>query len=119
VQTLEISLGAAHALELDYLLGSTTGASPGTPAGDGVTLPLNLDSYFLHTLATPNIAPLSGSLGTLNALGKATAQFTLPPALDPALVGLTVNHAAVSFTIGPLGATMTAATDPAPVTLTP
>lgn len=119
VQSLDIAMGSSHASELYYLLGSTSGTTPGTYAGDGVTVPLNLDSYFLHTLANPNTAPLTNSVGSLDANGQATALFTLPPALDPALVGMTVHHAAVTFGIGPMGATITGATDAAPLTLAP
>ena len=107
-----------HALELYLLLGSVSGTTPGTYAGDGVILPLNLDTYFLRTLTAPNTAPLAGSLGSLDAQGRATATFTLPAGPDAPIVGMTVNHAAVSFTVG-MGVTMTAATDAASLTLLP
>lgn len=118
-QTLNINLGTAHALELYLMLGNFSGTAPGTPAGNGFLLPLNVDSYFLQTLSAPNTPPLSGSFGSLDAQGRASATFTLPAGLTPAIVGLTVNHAAVSFTVGGSGATVTAATDAASLTLTP
>ena len=77
------------------LLGSTSGTSPGTPTG-GFVVPLNLDSYLLHTLLSPNTAPLATSFGVLppsGIIGGSVVSFTLPPAFDPSLVGMTVHHA--------------------------
>ena len=115
VQTVNISMGAAHAGELYLLLGSTSGTAPGTPAGAGYTLPLNTDSYLLWTLANANGAPLANSFGALDAAGKATSTFTLPAGFDPTLVGITIHHAAVVFDPIPT-LTVTGVTDAAPVT---
>ena len=98
-QTITLSAGASHALDLYFLFGSLSGTQPGLPV-DGLTLPLNLDPYFLHTATYPNSPPLTGSFGVLSPAlpgpgGKATATFTLPPNLDPLLVGQTVHHAFV------------------------
>ena len=116
VQTLAIDLGATHASELYLLLGSTSGTTPGTTTG-AVELPLVLDPYFIYTLTNPNSMPLGSSFGVLDGLGKATATFTLPPAFAPSLIGATIHHAAVSFT---LGATpnVTEATNAAPLDFT-
>jgi hypothetical protein len=103
VQQLALDAGAAHAGKLYFVLGSLSGSSPGF-VFDGLTIPLNVDDYFLLTLTRPGASPLSSSLGVLSASGTATASLTLPQ-LGPAAVGLRVHHAAVAgpfFTYGPL-----------------
>lgn len=47
------------------------------------------------TLSSPNVAPLSGSLGVLDPDGSATATFALPPGSTLFLPGTLVHHAYV------------------------
>lgn len=90
-QTLSLTAGPAHAGDVHLLLGSFTGTA-GFDLG-GLLVPLDVDLYFLHTLAHPNAPPLAGSLGFLDGAGAATATLTLPAGLDPSLAGLTFYHA--------------------------
>jgi uncharacterized membrane protein len=100
-QTLTLKAGASRAGFVYMILGSTTGTAPGFPV-DGLVLPVNVDSYFLYTLLTPNGPVLSNSLGVLDMNGEATATFNLPTGLSPSLAGITVFHAfaALSGTSG-------------------
>ncbi len=67
------------------LLGSLSGAFPGTPL-PGDLLPLNPDLFTWTALANP--ALLSGALGVLDKKGNAQAVLKLKgPALPPALLG--------------------------------
>ncbi len=95
---LMIDAGAFHAGRPYWLLGSASGTTPGIDVGSGLTLPLQPDGYFLYTLAAPNAPPLSGSIGLLDAAGRATTVFELPPPaqIPPNLVGLTLQHAWVT-----------------------
>ena len=90
-QTMTASVGTAGAGNLFFVLGSLTGTSPGTPLGGGFVLPLNFDGYTATTLR-PNSGTLTNSLGLFSAAGIGATAFAVPP-LDPALVGLTFNHA--------------------------
>jgi hypothetical protein len=95
------TLTAPQSLDLYLLLGTTSGTSPGIQSG-GFTVPLNADSYLLHTAIQPNIAPLTNSFSVLlpsasGTGGEATAMFSLPPSFSPALVGLTLHHAYVTI----------------------
>lgn len=103
----EVSLltGGVHDLTVDvgpqpgptwYLvLGSASGTAPGLPLGAYV-LPLNPDAWFTYTLSHANQVPLTGSFGPLDAGGAATApEIEVPFALDPALAGTTLHHAAL------------------------
>ena len=97
--TQTFALNAPVTFGLYLLLGTASGSSPGTPSG-GYVIPLNVDTYLLHTLLTPNAAPLAGSFGVLTSSGgsgTATASFSLPPAFNPVLVGLTLHHAYVTI----------------------
>lgn len=104
----------AHASAPYWLLGSLSGRRLGLSLG-GINLPLNPDAYMLHTLFYPNMAPLSGSFGVLDAKGNAQASFTLPAGLPPALVGLTFDHAYVVLQ----GWTPVFASNAVPVTIVP
>lgn len=104
-QELRLAAGAARAGHVYLLLGSISGTSPGVPL-DSFVMPLNFDIYTSLTLNTPNSSFLPGSLGFLDANGRASAAFTLPPAV-PVAGPLDVHHAfftldlatfAVSFT---------------------
>ena len=82
---------------LYFLAGTTSGTTPGLPFG-GVTVPLNVDAYTNFTLANPNSAPLTASLGSLDATGGAQARFDLPGGLaSPTLAGTTLHHAYVTL----------------------
>jgi hypothetical protein len=91
-QPLCINAGPAHAGKLYWTLGSLAGTSPGFALG-GLQVPLNYDVYTQFTLLHPNLAPLTNGFGVLDASGRASAQFSLPPGIAPTLVGLVVNHA--------------------------
>lgn len=94
--TFELEAGEASFFGLYLLLGSLSGTSPGLVVDDEL-LALNPDAYFWSTLALPNTPPLSSSLGLLGPGGVATATFTLPPASNPALAGLSAHHAFLVF----------------------
>jgi hypothetical protein len=91
---LQLDVGAKFAQHLYLILGSALGTAPGIPLGNGETLPLQPDFYFFLTLQHANVWPMSNSLGTLDAEGRAVATFDLAPGAT-ALAGLTLSHAAV------------------------
>ncbi len=100
-QTLSVSAGGTQTLQLDAsaknvglpygLFGTISGSTPGVALGP-YNLPLTLDVYFTITLTSPT-PELSGSIGILNVNGQATATFSLPSSSNPALAGLTLEHA--------------------------
>ena len=96
-QTIDITLESAHGGEFYILVSSQTTASPGTPIGGGVLLPLVIDPVLLWTLTHPNTPPYHDTFGPLDAIGHARAGIELPPGSSPTLVGLTLHHAAVSL----------------------
>jgi hypothetical protein len=114
-QTLSLDAGPTHAGELYLVLGSLSGWSPGIPAGS-LNLPLNLDAYLLLTLQSPNSPPLSGSLGFLNAQGKATCTVSLPAGSSSSLAGTLAFHAGVALN-GAFAPTFTS--NPVPLSLVP
>ena len=92
-QVLSLDAGTALAHAPYLVLGSLSGSAPGFVYG-GVSVPLNVpDAYFDLALGAPNAPPLTNSFGVLDATGSATAAFTLPPGLPPALIGLQFQHA--------------------------
>lgn len=112
-QTLRTNAGAGQAGNLYLMLGSASGTGPGIPV-DGLTLPLNLDSYLLHALTAPNTPPLSGSLGILSTSGVTLTQFTIPPGLSSSFAGLTLHHASAVIGAGPV---VSFVTNAVPITL--
>lgn len=116
-QTLRIDAGWLHSTDVYLVLGSASGTSPGLSVGGGWVLPLNSDAYLDHTLANPDSAPLTGSLGVLSSAGSAVASFTLPSSSDPGLVGLVAHHA--FLTLGTSGPTVTLASNSQPVIVGP
>lgn len=94
VQNLALDAGSDHAGNTYLVLGSRSGTAPGVPL-DGVTVPLVLDGYTLNTIAGANGAVFQNTLGVLGGCGRAQASLAVPAGLDPALVGVTLNHAAV------------------------
>ena len=89
-----LDAGATHRGRNYALLGSTTGTSPGQ-SGYGIHLPLNDGAYFQMTLNRSTLGIFSGFRGRLGADGKAAAALTVPAGSNPALAGLTVDHAFV------------------------
>ena len=108
VHALGLDAGPAHAGETYLVLGSLTGTEPGV-AVDGLVLPLAIDAWFLFTLGNPNAPPYAGSLGALDAQGRATATLTLPPGVAgaAALAGQTLYHAFLTIDFGALAVAYT------------
>ncbi len=97
-QNWTLDAGLANGGRNYWVFGSFGGTSPGTPFGL-VALPLNTpDAWFNFTLTHPNMPPLVDSFGTLSGTGTANAKISIPPASNPGLAGLTVNHA---YLLGP------------------
>lgn len=82
---LDLAAGPPQALRGYFVLGSISGTSPGIPLPGGPTLPLNWDAFTLITLQMANSPSFVNTFGTLDAVGRGTAQFWVPPG---ALVGL-------------------------------
>lgn len=114
-QDLQLDAGAVHAGEVYLLLGTLGATEPGIPL-DGLVLPLAVDDYLLYVLANPNTAPLSSSLGVLDAAGQASASFTVPFGTSLLHSGTLLHHAFVCF--GGTGPAVFAS-NPVPVTLIP
>ncbi len=113
-QTLDMTFGSAHAGELYFLVSSTATASPGTPIGGGVLLPLAIDPVLVWTLTHPNTPPYDDNFGTLDSIGHARARLILPPGSPPSYAGVTLRHAAVAIhpvTLVPTTVTNTAFVD--------
>lgn len=95
-QILRLEAGAQHAGRRYWLFGSHSGTAPGV-AVHGLVLPLVWDGYLDQTLLAPNTAPLFGSLGYLDAAGRARAEFRVPVGTSTALAGLRLWHAYLVF----------------------
>lgn len=115
---LAIDFGAGQADDWYLVLGSFAGTSPGV-LFDGVTIPLNVDAYWGYTLITPNAPPYTGSLGILDADGRASASLDLPPGLGGALVGATLHHSAITIALAPGLLSVASASNPAALQLVP
>jgi len=96
-QNLVLDLGPASAGNGFIVLGSRRHGVPGLVGGPELVLPLQLDDYFLFTLAGGGAPALGGFVGVLDAAGRATATIAVPPGhpIATALVGQRLFHAAV------------------------
>ncbi len=94
-QDWSLDFGAQHGGR-GYVVAGSFGTSPGTSLG-GLHIPLNPDAWFDATLDAANSSFLPGSLGRLDAAGRASAALVLPPWNDPGLVGVELFHAAIVF----------------------
>ena len=99
-QNWTIDAGPANAGLTYLVLGSATGTAPGTTVS-GYPLRLNVDTYTLYTLKSPNTIVLQNSLGLLDGAGQATGAFNVPMGADPSLVGLKLDHAFVVIELIP------------------
>ncbi|QDU83035.1 hypothetical protein Pla163_01310 [Planctomycetes bacterium Pla163] len=98
---LLLRAGPARAGDAYALLGSMSGTAPGTTDPvSGFTLPLVFDAYTDLIVNTGGRGVLSPWQGVLDGNGAADATLVVPPAIDPALVGLALHHAyfTVKFT---------------------
>jgi hypothetical protein len=92
-QSFQLGACASHAGDIYVFAGSASGTSPGFALG-GVSVPLNLDAYFVFTASNLGAPPLNAGLGILDAFGRADAAFQLPAGvLQPALAGVVLHHA--------------------------
>ncbi|MEM7311485.1 MAG: DUF1028 domain-containing protein [Planctomycetota bacterium] len=99
-----LNLGNGSSGHPYVLLGSISGTDPGISLGAGLVLPLN-DDWFLHCTQTKaGSTVLPGSIGVLDAGGRAEARFVAGPGLLSELVGLRIDWAAVDYA-GPLAVT--------------
>ena len=89
-QNLGLHPGACHASDQFLLLGTMSGAVKGFPVSPFL-IPLNLDAFFLATLAA---APLNTFL---DSTGNGSASVVVPPGSDPLLAGTTVHRAFLVF----------------------
>jgi hypothetical protein len=96
-QILRLQANPDDAGKAFHILGSLSGTTPGVPIGGGLVLPLNLDPYLWLTAAHPDLAPVSPSVGWLDASSHAAAAFILPRGLPASLAGTTLHHAFVRF----------------------
>ena len=93
---LVLNMGAANAGQPYLLLASGSGTTPGTPF-QGITVPLNDDWLYQLTLTAPNTGTLQATSGTLDANGRATAEFLPTPGFLAPFTGGTVHWAAVQL----------------------
>ncbi|QDU66033.1 alpha/beta hydrolase-fold protein [Engelhardtia mirabilis] len=115
-QAMSLWAGDDQAGHFYVILGSLSGDSPGTQFGP-LSIPLNFDAYFNYTLTSPYSGPVSPAFSVLDANGRASATFGVPPGTDPALAGLTVHHA--FLTINPVGVSVEVVSNAVSVDLLP
>lgn len=97
-----------HAGRAYFLLGSASGVAPGQTLA-GVHVPLNDDAFFQLTRTQAGSSLLPGSLGVLDAAGRASCEFAPPPGFLTPYVGGELDWAAMIFdasgnvVLGPVG----------------
>ncbi len=97
VINFNLDAGPSQALNGYWIFGSITGTSPGIDLGL-VNLPLNPDVYFDLTLSSPVLKGIFKRYRKfLDVDGKSFASFTIPPASDPTLAGITAYHAYITY----------------------
>ncbi len=98
-QPLTLTPGPLYEGCLYWMLGSLDGTDPGFWLS-GHHVDLNEDAYLSSSMAHPNVPPLEDGVGFLDEHGEATAHLVVPPASDPALVGITAHHAYLVIDLG-------------------
>lgn len=78
-----------------YIMGASLSTSPGTPLGDGRTVPLTSDFVFDLSVYFPSMVGLTDSVGTLNTVGNGLAMWTVPD--YDYLVGQTVYFSFITL----------------------
>ena len=92
----DLVAGASFAGDALLLLGSHSGTSPGFNV-QGRNVPLNLDGYLRYLLSVPVGPYHSGNYGRLDALGRTTSSFVIPPGVAAGFAGAKLDHAYVMF----------------------
>jgi hypothetical protein len=87
-----LEAGLANANRPYWVLGTFAGTTPGLTLAGGTHIPLNPSLYLSFTIARPNTAVLSNSLGLLNGNGHGAATFNLPH-VPAQTAGLVLHHA--------------------------
>lgn len=91
---LVVDRGAGDAGRPYRVLASASGTSPGTSVG-GTAVGLNRDRLFEFTLAWPGGPPFMGSVGLLDAGGRAEPRLDLGPGTLTGLIGGTLHFVAL------------------------
>ncbi|MFN0244692.1 MAG: DUF1028 domain-containing protein [Planctomycetota bacterium] len=89
-----LNLGAAHASAGYHVLGSASGTVPGI-VFQGQAVPLNCDTLLRASVGQANNLRFQGTLGVLDASGRAEARFVASPGLMQFYVGRRMDWAAV------------------------
>lgn len=116
-QQLWLLGGAERAGQAHLILGSLAGTGPGLPLAPDVVLPLAVDLYFSLGLMQGGAPPVNNAFGQLDALGRSSASFNLPPGSPSSFAGTTANHAWIALDY--LTGTITLASKAVPVALVP
>ena len=91
VQRLSLQAGIQNANRTFLFVGSLSGSLPGVVI-DGLTVPINIDSYTQYLFNLPPDSLLLPLVGQLDDQGRAKAQVTVPPGLLPTTPGLHLTH---------------------------
>jgi hypothetical protein len=97
---IQFDVGPAGAGNVYLAIASLSGAAPGFVWQPGFPVPLNVDAVTTLLAADPNGFVLGNGLGNFDALGRATATFTLPPQVFTFLAGLPMWWSFISQTPG-------------------
>lgn len=115
LQKLRLRPGLEHVGETHFVLGSLSGPGVGPPLGGGLSLPFAVDAYTRLIVLDAAASPVQGAVGLIGPNGQAQASVVVPPNSDPALAGLSLQHAYVSLDSG----VPRFVSDPVPLSLTP
>ena len=107
-----IDFGPSQAGAGYLMLGSLSGISPGF-SFTGVTLPLNPDFYLEFLALNPN-SLITPSVGTLDAVGRATPVLSFPPGAVPSVLAGSIFDHACALVSGPI---LVDATNPMPLVI--
>ena len=91
--TFTMDAGVANGGRAYLLLGSLTGTTPGFGLPGGRVVPINWDALTNVILASLGNPVFQGFMGNLDGTGGATAVFDTLGAVDPLLIGQTLNFA--------------------------
>lgn len=89
---LHMHAGSDNAGRFYLMLGSTNGTTPGFNI-QGFNVPINPNDFYFDWTVRLQGAPLASNFGVLDALGRATATYSLPPGTAAVWAGTIVQHA--------------------------